>query len=322
MINNFKETGNFAHTSVMLSECIDALELKKEGIYLDLTLGAGGHSLAILNSSVQKLISFDRDIEAIENARILFESFSNIDIVHSNFKDVKEVLHNMNINEIDGALIDLGVSSHQIDKDHRGFSYTKNTPLDMRMNQKDSKTAMNVLNEYDESSLIKIIKEYGEEKKGAKFIARAIISARPLYTTGQLVSVIRSAVPVKYENAAIKRTFQAIRIEVNDELSIIENTLKDIISFLKPSGKIGVITFHSLEDRIVKHTFRELENPCNCPRSLPCVCGKEKVFTTEKVKLPTKDEITSNSRSKSAKLRVGKKIGDSYASTKKAYTKN
>ena len=306
---NNSEAKNFNHVPVMLNECINALNITREGLYLDLTLGGGGHSLAILKKGAGKLISFDRDIEAVQNAHSFFENHSNIEIVHRNFKDVKETLLNMGINKVNGVLIDLGVSSHQIDSSHRGFSYTKDAPLDMRMNTEDEKSALKVINDYDEDELIKIIKHYGEEKKGAKFIARAILSARPLYTTGELVSVIKSAVPFKYGQTAIKRVFQAIRIEVNDEISIIENTLKDIVSLLEADGVICVITFHSLEDRIVKHTFKSFENPCVCPRNLPCVCGKSKILIAEKVKLPSEEEIRMNSRSKSAKLRIARKGG-------------
>ncbi|MCL2610361.1 MAG: 16S rRNA (cytosine(1402)-N(4))-methyltransferase RsmH [Defluviitaleaceae bacterium] len=305
-MNNFENIEKIEHVPVMLNECLENLNLHEKGTYLDLTLGAGGHSSAILQKGVHKLIAFDRDMDAIRNAEIVFESISNVSIVHSNFCNVKTILEELKIALIDGVLIDLGVSSHQLDTTERGFSYMKDSKLDMRMNREDEKTAHEVVNTYEEAQLCKIIKEYGEEK-GAKFIARAISSARPIETTLELVSVIKNAVPRKYEMDAVKRTFQAIRIEVNGELEIIENTINDIVRFLKPNGKICIITFHSLEDRIVKQAFKKLENRCECPRSLPCVCSKEKILTAKKMILPTEEEMKRNKRSKSAKLRVGEK---------------
>ncbi|MCL1924609.1 MAG: 16S rRNA (cytosine(1402)-N(4))-methyltransferase RsmH [Defluviitaleaceae bacterium] len=308
MISYEEKPKKIEHIPVMLEECLENLNLHRGGTYLDLTLGAGGHSSAILKAGVKKLVSFDRDVDAIKSAQLTFKDTPNITIIHSNFYEVKKVLNKLGISKIDGVLIDLGVSSHQLDTAERGFSYMKEAKLDMRMNREDSKTAFQVVNDYEEAELIKIIKEYGEEK-GAKFIARAIILARPVETTLELVNIIKNAVPKKYEMDAVKRTFQAIRIEVNGELQIIESTIKDLIPFLNFGGRICIITFHSLEDRIVKKTFKKLENPCECPRALPCVCGNEKILSAKKMILPTEEEIKRNKRSKSAKLRVGESLG-------------
>lgn len=308
----------FAHISVLLNEAVDALEVKDNGIYVDGTLGGGGHSEEILkrNSSL-KLIGIDRDQEAIAAAGKRLESYSDrITLVNSNFANVKEVLRNLGIEKIDGAVLDLGVSSYQLDNAERGFSYMKDAPLDMRMNQKDTKSAYDVINTYDKDALLNIFYRYGEEK-WSKRIAEFIVKRRettPIKTTKELADIISAAVPAGARDRGshpAKRVFQAIRIEVNGELEILKNAITDFVSCLNKGGRLAVITFHSLEDRIVKQCFSELAAGCTCPKDFPvCVCGKQPAVKviTKKPLLPTEEEQTFNSRSKSAKLRAIQKL--------------
>lgn len=308
----------FAHISVLLNEAVDALEVKDNGIYADGTLGGGGHSEEILkrNSSL-RLIGIDRDTDAISAAGKRLQSFSDrITLVNSNFADIKQVLRNLGIDKIDGAVLDLGVSSYQLDNADRGFSYMKDAPLDMRMNQKDTKSAYDVVNTYDKNELTDIFFRYGEEK-WSKRIAEFIVNRRenkPIETTKELADIILAAIPAGARDRGshpAKRVFQAIRIEVNGELEILKNAIKDFVSCLNKGGRLAIITFHSLEDRIVKQCFSELAAGCTCPKDFPvCVCGKQPAVKviTKKPLLPTEEEQTYNSRSKSAKLRVVQKL--------------
>jgi S-adenosyl-methyltransferase mraW len=311
---------NFEHVSVLLNECIDNLNIEPDGIYCDCTLGGGGHSYQIASRLNENglLIGIDQDTNALKAASERLKEFDNVKYVHSNFSDVKNIVEGFDLgqNSVNAFLLDLGVSSHQLDEADRGFSYNHDAPLDMRMDVTCPLSADKVVNEYSEDELAKIIKDYGEER-WAKRIAQFIVKERqikPIETTFELVSVIKKAVP-KGARAdgphPAKRTFQAIRIEVNNELGILENTINDMVDLLKPKGRICIITFHSLEDRIVKNVFRNLENPCVCPRDFPiCVCGKKpKVrVVTRKPIIPSDDEILSNHRSRSAKLRVIEKL--------------
>lgn len=308
----------FAHISVLLNEAVDAIAVKDNGIYVDGTLGGGGHSEEILkrNSSL-KLIGIDRDQEAIAAAGKRLEPYSDrITLVNSNFANVKEVLRNLGIEKIDGAVLDLGVSSYQLDNAERGFSYMKDAPLDMRMNQNDTKSAYDVVNTYDKDALCSIFYRYGEEK-WSKRIAEFIVKRRettPIKTTKELADIISAAVPAGARDRGshpAKRVFQAIRIEVNGELEILKNAITDFVSCLNKGGRLAVITFHSLEDRIVKQCFSELAAGCTCPKDFPvCVCGKQPAVKviTKKPLLPTEEEQTFNSRSKSAKLRAVQKL--------------
>ena len=300
------------HTSVLYHECLDALRLKSGGVYIDGTLGGGGHSEGILKSGAQ-LIAFDKDGDAIERCKKrLAEYAGSFTLVRSDFKDVKRVLKDMGISQVDGAMLDLGVSSFQLDEQERGFSYNKDAPLDMRMDRRQKKTAKDIVNEYREMDLFRINRDYGEDKF-AKNIAKHIVAERrknPIETTGQLNEIISHAIPMKFRKTSghpSKRTFQAIRIELNHELDVLRESLDDMIEMLNPGGRICIITFHSLEDRIVKSAFRKNENPCTCPSHFPvCVCGKiskGKVITRKPI-LPSEAETESNSRSKSAKLRI------------------
>ena len=305
----------FHHVSVLLNECIEALNIKSNGIYVDGTLGGAGHSKEICKHLEEDghLIGIDQDNDAIQASKIKLESEDcQVTFVESNFSDVKNQLLNRKINQIDGMLLDLGVSSHQLDEPERGFSYMHNAPLDMRMNQEEDLTAYKVVNNYSEENLHDIIKEYGEER-WAKRIAQFICehrSEQPIETTYELVDIIKKAVPKGARRDGphpAKRTFQAIRIEVNNELGIIENTIQDIVHLLKPGGRLCIITFHSLEDRIVKQTYKKLHDPCTCPREFPiCVCNKQSIvkIITRRPILPTDGEIAGNPRSRSAKLRV------------------
>lgn len=308
----------FAHISVLLNEAVDALAVKDNGIYVDGTLGGGGHSEEILkrNSSL-KLIGIDRDREAIAAAGKRLECFSErVTLVNNNFANVKEVLRNLGIEKIDGAVLDLGVSSYQLDNAERGFSYMKDAPLDMRMNQNDTKSAYDVVNTYEKDALCSIFYRYGEEK-WSKRIAEFIVKRRettPIKTTKELADIISAAVPAGARDRGshpAKRVFQAIRIEVNGELEILKNAITDFVSCLNKGGRLAVITFHSLEDRIVKQCFSELAAGCTCPKDFPvCVCGKQPAVKviTKKPLLPTEEEQTFNSRSKSAKLRAIQKL--------------
>ena len=305
----------FHHVSVLLNECIDGLNIKQDGIYVDGTLGGAGHSKEICAhlSEDGQLVGIDQDLNAINASRKrLADEKCKVTFVESNFVDVKKQLQKVGISEIDGMLLDLGVSSHQLDEPVRGFSYMHNAPLDMRMDQNTDLTAYEVVNKYSEEELDEIIKKYGEEK-WSKRIAQFICDHRvdkPIETTYELVEIIKKAVPKGARRDGphpAKRTFQAIRIEVNNELGIIENTILDIVKILKPGGRLCIITFHSLEDRIVKQTYKQLDNPCTCPREFPvCICHKKseiKIITRKPI-LPSDKEIEENSRSRSAKLRI------------------
>ena len=305
----------FRHKSVLLEESIDALQIKPDGIYVDGTLGGGGHSYEICThlSDKGRLIGIDQDEAAIEAATGRLERFKDrVTIVRSNYCNMKRELGRLGITSVDGVILDLGVSSYQLDEASRGFTYREDAPLDMRMDQRQTLSAKEVVNEYSEMELYHIIRDYGEEKF-AKNIAKHIVSARnqkALETTGELIHVIKAAIPAKVRAVGghpAKRTFQAIRIEVNRELDVLDNSLGDMIDLLNDGGRICVITFHSLEDRIVKNKFRECENPCTCPKEFPvCVCGKKskgKVITRKPV-IPSQEELEENSRAKSSKLRV------------------
>ena len=308
----------FKHTSVLLHETIEGLDIKADGIYVDCTLGGGGHSYEIASKLGENgsLIGIDQDEDAIEAATARLEEFgTRINIVRSNFENIKAVLEEKKIDYVDGIMADLGVSSYQLDNSERGFSYNTDAPLDMRMDRRSEKSAYVIVNEYDENELYRLIRDYGEEKF-AKNIAKHICIARkekPIETTFELNEIIKAAIPAKMRATGghpSKRTFQAIRIECNRELEVLQNTIDDMIDCLKPGGRLCIITFHSLEDRIVKQAFKKAENPCECPSSFPmCVCGKESRGTviSRKPVLPTKEEIEHNSRSKSAKLRIFEK---------------
>ena len=307
----------FEHKSVMLGEVIDALEVKPNGIYLDCTLGGGGHAKAIgeLLDERGLLIGLDRDDDAISAATENLSGLScEVKIVRSNFSELDKILDELGISEIDGAIFDLGISSHQIDTAERGFSYVKDSPLDMRMDRRQNLTARDVINRYDEDRLTKIFREYGEERF-AKRVASAICRIRkisPIETTGELVQLIEQNVSrTKNGGHPAKRIFQAIRIEVNGELEILSDALNKAVARLKIGGRLAVITFHSLEDRITKETFKTLAQGCICPKNFPvCVCNhKAQIKILGKAKVPTPTEIEINSRAKSAKLRVVEKIG-------------
>lgn len=306
---------DFKHVSVLLDETIDGLNINPDGIYVDGTLGGGGHSYQICKrlSSKGRLIGIDQDGEALEAARERLKEFEDkITLVRSNYCEIGTILKDLGVTKVDGIVLDLGVSSYQLDNLERGFSYKSDAPLDMRMDQRQGKTAAEVVNDYSENELFRIIRDYGEDKF-AKNIAKHIVMARqeaPLQTTAQLSEVIKRAIPMKIQAKGghpAKKTFQAIRIEVNRELSVLKDSLDTMIERLNPGGRICIITFHSLEDRIVKTKFRENENPCTCPPSFPvCVCGKEpkgKVITRKPI-IPTEIEMSENKRSKSSKLRI------------------
>ncbi len=305
----------FHHVSVLLNECIENLNIKEDGIYVDGTLGGGGHSYEICKRLGKngRLIGLDQDMNAIKAAKERLSEFSEkVTFVHDNFSNLKFVLQSLGIEGVDGILLDLGVSSHQLDEAERGFSYMNDAPLDMRMNVENSFTAYDVVNTYSAKELDHIISSYGEER-WSKRIAEFIVSERekkPIETTFELVEVIKKAVPKgarKDGPHPAKRTFQAIRIEVNGELSILEDAVSDMTEVLNDEGRLCIITFHSLEDRLIKNAFKTAENPCTCPVEFPvCICGKKskgKVITKKPI-LPTEKEIEENHRSRSAKLRV------------------
>ena len=308
----------FNHISVLLNECLEGLNIKENGIYVDGTLGGAGHSSEILKklSNEGRLIGIDQDTDALKAAKERLENYSNVTFVHSNFSSIENVLNNLNIDGVDGILMDLGVSSYQLDEGERGFSYMKDAPLDMRMNRDNDFSAYNVINEYSEEDLYRIIRDYGEEKF-ARRIASFIVENRQeknIETTLELVEIIKSAIPAKARREGphpAKRTFQAIRIEVNSELSILNKTIEDGVGKLNKGGRMAIITFHSLEDRIVKNKFRDLAVSCRCPKEFPvCVCGekaKVKVISRKAIE-PTKEEVDINPRSRSAKLRIIEKI--------------
>lgn len=310
---------NFEHISVLLNECIQSLNINPNGIYIDGTMGGAGHSKEIAKKLTNgQLICIDQDENAIKVGKERLKNFENVKFIHKNFSEIEEIYNILHLENsgIDGILLDLGVSSHQLDEAFRGFSYMKDAPLDMRMDTRQNFSAYNIINEYPKDKLAKIIYEYGEER-WAKRIADFIIQERkiaPIKTTFELVSLIKKAIPknARLEGAhPAKRTFQAIRIEVNNELEILKNTIVSMANYLNKGGRLAIITFHSLEDRIIKNTFKELENPCICPRDFPvCVCNRKKIgkILTKKPILPSKEEIQINHRARSAKLRVFEKI--------------
>jgi 16S rRNA (cytosine1402-N4)-methyltransferase len=304
----------FTHTTVLLEETVAQLPLATGKIFVDGTMGGGGHSERILQCSQAELIAVDKDDQAFGYAKARLEAYEKrVTFVKSDFKEIKEILQQLNIAQIDGMVLDLGVSSFQLDDAERGFSYMKDAPIDMRMDRRAAFSAYDIVNGYDKQALQKIIYEYGEEKFGSR-IAEAIIRNRPIKTTLQLAEVIKQAIPASNRRTGphpAKRTFQALRIEVNDELGILQQAIEDIIDVLAPGGVISIITFHSLEDRIVKNTFRTAEHPCTCPPEFPqCICGKKskgKVLTRKPI-LPSEREVELNPRARSAKLRAFQKI--------------
>lgn len=305
----------FNHKSVLLDEVVQGLAVKADGIYVDGTLGGAGHAYEVCKrlSGAGRFIGIDQDDAAIAAGSQKLLAFGNrVDIVRSNYADMANILKEFGIARVDGILLDLGVSSHQLDDSARGFSYRLDAPLDMRMDNRRELSAAVVVNEYSEMELYRVIRDYGEDKF-AKNIAKNIVMERkkgPVRTTGQLAQIVSHSIPMKVRKQGghpAKRTFQAIRIEVNGELDVLQGTVKDMIDLLAPEGRLCIITFHSLEDRIVKKAFREAEAPCTCPPSFPvCVCGKRskgKVLTRKPV-LPSEEERKLNPRSKSAKLRI------------------
>ena len=308
----------FKHTPIMLNECINGLKIKEDGIYVDGTLGGAGHSKEILKhlSSKGLLIGIDRDEEALKAAKENLKEYNNVKYIHGNHDDIKEILEDLKIEKVDGILLDLGVSSYQLDERNRGFSYLGENELDMRMDKTQSLTAKDVVNTYSEEDLANIIYEFGEEKF-SRVIARNICKERKekqIETTKELVDIIEKSIPYskRKDGHPAKRTFQAIRIEVNNELGILKQTMEDCVEHLLPGGRLGVITFQSLEDRIIKRTFKDMERGCICPPDLPvCVCGhKAVVKSVSKAIKPSKEELEHNPRARSAVLRVVEKLAD------------
>ena len=305
----------FKHKSVLLNETIDGLNIKPDGIYVDGTLGGGGHAYEVCRRLGEKgsIVGIDQDAAAIEAASARLKDFGEkVTIVRSNYCDMKSKLHELGIDKVDGIVLDLGVSSYQLDTAERGFSYREDAPLAMRMDTRQKMTARDIVNDYTEADLYRVIRDYGEDKF-AKNIAKHIVQARavkPVETTAELSEIIRASIPMKFQKKSghpAKRTFQAIRIELNRELDVLRDSLDDMIDLLNPGGRLCIITFHSLEDRIVKSAFRKNENPCTCPPDFPvCVCGKKSKgsIITKKPILPSEEELEYNSRSKSAKLRI------------------
>lgn len=308
----------FNHKSVLLWETIENLNIKPDGIYVDGTLGGGGHSFHICEKLTNggRLIGIDQDEAAIHAAGERLAPYSSqVTILRNNYCNMKSALKEIGIDGVDGILLDLGVSSYQLDTVERGFSYKYDTALDMRMDTRQTLSAKEIVNQYPESDLYRIIRDYGEDQF-AKNIAKHIVSARKekeLETTGELNEIIKASIPAKFRQNGhpSKKTFQAIRIECNKELDVLKNTMDDMVELLNPGGRLCIITFHSLEDRIVKSAFRKYENPCECPPEFPvCVCGKKPLgrVVSRKPILPGEEELEENSRSKSAKLRVFEKI--------------
>ncbi len=309
----------FSHFSVLLEETIEGLNIKPDGTYVDGTLGGGGHAYHVCKQLKQgRFIGIDQDEDAIKAASARLNEFGDIvTIVRSNYRQMKERLEELGIQGVDGIVLDLGVSSYQLDTPERGFSYmAEDAPLDMRMDNRQVISAKEILNEYSEAELTRIIRDYGEDKFAGR-IAKNIVEARavkPLETTGDLTKIIRESIPMKFQVTGghpAKRTFQAIRIECNKELEVLENSIDEMIGMLNPGGRLCIITFHSLEDRIVKNLFKKNEDPCTCPKEFPvCVCGKKplgKVISRKPI-LPSDEELEANSRSKSAKLRIFERI--------------
>ena len=304
----------FSHISVLLEETVGGLNVKPDGIYVDGTLGGAGHSFHIASklSSQGRLIGFDQDEDAIKASSERLKDFDNVTIVRSNYRNMKEELNNLGITKVDGIMLDLGVSSYQLDTKERGFSYKEEAPLDMRMDNRNEVTARDIVNNYSQGELFRVIRDYGEDKFAAN-IAKHIVMARedkPIETTTELAEIIKVAIPMKFRKQGghpAKQTFQAIRIELNAELQVLKDSLMEMIDMLNPEGRICIITFHSLEDRIVKNIFKEAEDPCTCPKNFPvCVCGnktKGNVITRKPI-VPSDIELEENPRSKSAKLRV------------------
>lgn len=309
----------FKHTSVLLTETIESLNIKPDGIYVDGTLGGGGHSLEICKrlGAGGRLIGIDQDMDAIAAATKRLEDYMNqVTIVHSNYQAIDSVLKGLSIDGVDGIVLDLGVSSYQLDNVERGFTYREDTPLDMRMDRSQPMTARDIVNDYSEMELFRVIRDYGEDSF-AKNIAKHIVQARakrPIETTGELNEIIKAAIPAKLRQGSghpSKKTFQAIRIELNHELDVLEQSLDTMIRLLNPGGRLSIITFHSLEDRIVKTIFRRNMNPCTCPPDFPvCTCGKKptgKIITRKPI-VPGEQELAENKRAKSSKLRVFERI--------------
>ena len=310
---------DFSHKPVLYQECIENLNIKPDGIYVDGTLGGAGHARGIAErlSSKGILIGIDRDIEAINASREnLKDAQCDIRIVKGNFADIKEILLEQGIDKIDGALLDIGVSSHQLDDPQRGFSYMSDAPLDMRMDRESTGGAYDIVNRYDQKELTKIIRDYGEERFASRIASRIVQSRKdkPIETTGELVDIIKNAIPAAARREGphpAKRTFQAIRIEVNGELELLGGAIEDFCDSLNPGGRLAVISFHSLEDRIVKDIFKRRENPCTCPASFPvCVCGLKpdiKIINNKPITV-SEEELDDNPRGRSAKLRICEKI--------------
>lgn len=312
---NEKSSGEFKHVSVLLQETVDSLNVKPDGIYVDGTLGGGGHAFEVCKRLGEngRYIGIDQDEDALRAAGERLAVYGDkVTFVRSNYCNIKNVLQNLNIDKVDGILLDLGVSSYQLDTKERGFSYKEDAPLDMRMDTRNEMTAKDIVNNYSEFDLYRIIRDYGEDKF-AKNIAKHIVRMRnehPIETTFQLVDAIKAAIPMKIRmntGHPAKKTFQAIRIELNKELEVLSNSLDDMIDLLNPGGRLSIITFHSLEDRIVKVNFKKNENPCTCPPTFPvCVCGNKSkgINITRKPIIPSDEEMEFNTRSKSSKLRV------------------
>lgn len=306
---------DFKHISVLLEESVNALNVKPDGIYVDCTAGGGGHSAEVLKRLGRngRMVLIDRDPDAVENVTNRFKDDKRVTVVHSNYSEIKNILHGLNINGVDGIIADLGVSSHQLDTAERGFSFHRDAPLDMRMSRQGT-TAKEIVNTYSQKELFNVISKYGEEKF-ASSVASAIVREReksPIETTLQLAEIVSNAIPAKYRRNGhpARKTFQAIRIEVNAELTVLENTLPDMFGCLNKGGVLAIITFHSLEDRIVKDYFRTLKEGCTCPKDFPvCVCGKtpKALVKSSGVKANGK-EVDENNRSRSAKLRTAVKL--------------
>ena len=309
------ENIEFKHIPIMLEEVIEGLDIKPDGIYVDGTLGGGGHSYEIAKRLVSggRLIGIDQDEAAIKAAGARLSGFGDrVTIVRSNYAQMVSVLQSLGIEQVDGILLDLGVSSHQLDNAERGFSYMEDAPLDMRMDRRQEKTAGDIVNFYSQAELTRIIRDYGEDKFAAKIAAKIIgfRENKPVETTGELAEIIKSAIPMKYRLTGghpAKRTFQAIRIELNRELEILEESIEGMLDTLSDRGRMAVITFHSLEDRIVKSAFKKAESPCTCPPDFPiCVCGKKSkgFVASRKPLIPSDEEMERNPRAKSSKLRI------------------